>query len=82
MALADFAPPPHARRGFRPALVQALRAGYSLADLARDATAGVVVAAVAIPLYYYRHRLVAWMEGRTQADDETPGSGETPGPGT
>jgi uncharacterized membrane protein YdjX (TVP38/TMEM64 family) len=41
-----------------------------------------VVAAVAIPLYYYRHRLVAWMEGRTQADDETPGSGETPGPGT
>jgi len=33
-----------------------------------------VVAAVAIPLYYYRHRLVAWMEGRTQADDETPGS--------
>jgi uncharacterized membrane protein YdjX (TVP38/TMEM64 family) len=40
-----------------------------------------VVAAVAIPLYYYRHRLVAWMEGRTQADDETPGSGETPGPG-
>src|SRR5207245_5171215 len=41
-----------------------------------------VVAAVAIPLYYYRHRLVAWMVGRTQADDETPGSGETPGPGT
>jgi len=25
-----------------------------------------VVAAVAIPLYYYRHRLVAWMEGRTR----------------
>ena len=41
-----------------------------------------VVAAVAIPLYYYRHRLVAWMEGRTQADDESPGSGEAPGPGT
>jgi uncharacterized membrane protein YdjX (TVP38/TMEM64 family) len=40
-----------------------------------------VVAAVAIPLYYYRHRLVAWMEGRTQTDDE-PGSGETPGPRT
>jgi uncharacterized membrane protein YdjX (TVP38/TMEM64 family) len=40
-----------------------------------------LVAAVAIPLYYYRHRLVAWMEGRSQANDETPGSGETPGPG-
>ncbi len=28
-----------------------------------------VVAAVAIPLYYYRHRLVSWMEGRGQSDD-------------
>jgi uncharacterized membrane protein YdjX (TVP38/TMEM64 family) len=28
-----------------------------------------VVAAVAIPLYYYRHKLVAWMEGRGQSDD-------------
>ncbi len=28
-----------------------------------------VVAAVAIPLYYYRHRLVSWMEGRSQSDD-------------
>src|SRR2546426_7104482 len=41
-----------------------------------------VVAAVAPPPYQYRPRLVAWMEGRTQADDETPRSGEAPGPGT
>lgn len=44
-----FAPPPHARRPFRPALLDALR-GYTLRDLAGDATAGFVVAAVAIPL--------------------------------
>src|SRR5690349_19471972 len=43
----DFAPPPPRR--FRPALVEALR-GYSLRMFASDATAGLVVAAVAVPL--------------------------------
>lgn len=45
----DFGPAAPPRRRFRPALLDALR-GYRLADLGSDLTAGVVVAAVAIPL--------------------------------
>jgi len=33
-----------------------------------------VVAALAIPLYYFRHRIVAWFEGRTGPEDEPDGS--------
>jgi hypothetical protein len=31
----------------------------------------VVVAAIAIPLYYYRHRIVGRFEGRSQAKPAT-----------
>ena len=37
-----------------------------------------VVAALAVPVYYYRHRIVAWFEGRSQ-DDEKPGEDEEAG---
>jgi sulfate permease, SulP family len=47
--LPDFGPPASPRRQFRPALLDALR-GYRLADFGSDVTAGVVVAAVAVPL--------------------------------
>jgi len=37
------------------------------------------VAALAVPAYYYRHRIVAWLEGRSQ-DDEDQGTDEKQDP--